>query len=120
MNRAETGRRGEAAAARWYLKQGCRLLTHNFRTRMGELDVVVQEPDGTIVICEVKIRSRDAVSRPAEAVNAAKQKRLILAAQYYLQQNGLSDAPVRFDVAEVFPLDSGRWMVHIIRGAFLA
>ena len=120
MNRAETGRRGEAAAARWYLKQGGRLLAHNFRTRMGELDVVVQEPDGTIVICEVKTRSTDAVSRPAEAVNAAKQKRLILAAQYYLQQNGLSDAPVRFDVAEVFPLDSGRWMVHIIRGAFLA
>ena len=120
MNRAETGRRGEAAAARWYLKQGCRLLTHNFRTRMGELDVVVQEPDGTIVICEVKTRSTDAVSRPAEAVNAAKQKRLILAAQHYLQLNGLSDAPVRFDVAEVFPLDSGRWMVHIIRGAFLA
>ncbi len=120
MNRAETGRRGEAAAARWYIKQGGRLLAHNFRTRMGELDVVVQEPDGTIVICEVKTRSTDAVSRPAEAVNAAKQKRLILAAQYYLQQNGLSDAPVRFDVAEVFPLDSGRWMVHIIRGAFLA
>ena len=120
MNRAETGRRGEAAAARWYLKQGCRLLTHNFRTRMGELDVVVQEPDGTIVICEVKTRSTDAVSRPAEAVNTAKQKRLILAAQHYLQLNGLSDAPVRFDVAEVFPLDSGRWMVHIIRGAFLA
>ena len=120
MNRAETGRRGEAAAARWYQKQGCRLLAHTFPTRMGELDVVVQEPDGTIVICEVKTRSTDAVSRPAEAVNAAKQKRLILAAQYYLQQNGLSDAPVRFDVAEVFPLDSGRWMVHIIRGAFLA
>ena len=50
MNRAETGHRGEAAAARWYQKQGCRLLAHNFHTRMGELDVVVQEPDGTIVI----------------------------------------------------------------------
>ena len=57
---------------------------------------------------------------PAEAVDRPKQRRLIRAAQYYLQQNGLSDAPVRFDVAEVFPLDSGRWMVHIIRGAFLA
>ena len=120
MNRAETGRRGEAAAARWYQKQGCRLLAHNFRTRMGELDVVVQEPDGTVVICEVKTRSRDAVASPAAAVNAAKQKRLILAAQHYLQLTGLSDTPVRFDVAEVFPLDSGRWMVHIIRGAFLA
>ena len=117
MNRAETGRRGEAAAAKLYLKQGCRLLAHN---RMGELDVVVQEPDGTIVICEVKTRAESSLASPAEAVDRPKQRRLIRAAQYYLQVNGLSDAPVRFDVAEVFPLDSGRWMVHIIRGAFLA
>ena len=58
MNRAQTGQRGEAAAAKFYLDRGCRLLTHNFHTRMGELDVVVQEPDGTIVICEVKTRRR--------------------------------------------------------------
>ena len=76
MNRAETGHRGEAAAARWYQKQGCRLLAHNFHTRMGELDVVVQEPDGTIVICEVKTRSSDADSRPA----AARISRFCLAA----------------------------------------
>ena len=112
MNRAETGQRGEAAAAKFYLNQGCRLLAHNFRTRMGELDLVVQEPDGTVVICEVKT--------PAEAVDVHKQRRLIRAAQAYLQQKELSDFPVRFDVAEVNPLDSGRWMIHIIRGAFLA
>jgi len=128
VNRAQTGQRGEAAAAKFYLDRGCRLLTHNFHTRMGELDVVVQEPDGTIVICEVKTRAEGSLTTPAEAVNRAKQRRLIRAAQYYLQQNGLaylqrtglSDAPVRFDVAEVNPLDSGHWMVHIIRGAFLA
>ena len=34
MNRAETGRRGEAAAARWYQKQGAQLLAHNYHTRM--------------------------------------------------------------------------------------
>ena len=120
MSRAETGHRGEAAAARWYQKQGCRLLDHNFRTRMGELDVVVQEPDGTIVICEVKTRAENALASPAEAVDLPKQRRIVRAAQVYLQTTGQSDAPVRFDVAEVFPLDSGRWMVHIIRGAFLA
>ena len=120
MDAAELGRRGEAVAARYYLGQGCSLVTHNFRTRMGEIDLILREPDGTLVLCEVKTRSSDAVSRPAAAVNAAKQKRLVLAAQYYLQTTGQSDAPVRFDVAEVFPLDSGRWMVHIIRGAFLA
>ena len=85
-----------------------------------ELDVVVQEPDGTIVICEVKTRAEGSLTTPAEAVNRAKQRRLIRAAEAYLQRMGLSDAPVRFDVAEVNPLDSGRWMVHIIRGAFLA
>ena len=47
MNRAETGRRGEAAAARWYQKQGAQLLAHNYHTRMGELDLVLREPDGT-------------------------------------------------------------------------
>ena len=72
MNRAETGRRGEAAAARWYQKQGCRLLAHNFHTRMGELDVVVQEPDGTIVICEVKTRAEGSLASPAEAVDRPK------------------------------------------------
>ena len=120
MDRAETGRTGEAVAARYYQKQGCELVAHNYRTRMGELDVVVQEPDGTIVICEVKTRAENSLASPAEAVDRPKQRRLIRAAQSYLQVNGLSDAPVRFDVAEVFPLDSGRWMVHIIRGAFLA
>ena len=112
MNRAETGRRGEAAAARWYQKQGAQLLAHNYHTRMGELD-------GTIVICEVKTRSQGMLQRPAAAVDPVKQHRLICAAQRYLQQTGQSEEPVRFDVAEVVPLDSGRWMVHIIKGAFL-
>ena len=119
MNRARTGQRGEAAAAKFYLDRGCRLLTHNFHTRMGELDVVVQEPDGTLVFCEVKTRAKDSLDTPAAAVNAAKQRRIIASAAWYLQSTHQSDEPVRFDVAEVVPLDSGRWMVHIIRGAFL-
>ena len=119
MNPAETGQRGEAAAEKYYLQQGCTLLAHNYRSRMGELDLVVQQPDGTVVICEVKTRSPGSMASPAAAVDAAKQRRLICTAQLYLQQTGRSDAPVRFDVAEVKPLDSGRWMVHIIRGAFL-
>ena len=77
MNRAETGRRGEAAAARWYQKQGAQLLAHNYHTRMGELDLVLREPDGTIVICEVKTRSQGMLQRPAAAVDPAKQHRLI-------------------------------------------
>ena len=119
MDAKAFGQKGEAAAARYYLDRGCRLLAHNYRTRMGELDLVLREPDGTIVICEVKTRSQGMLQRPAAAVDPAKQHRLICAAQGYLQQTGQSEEPVRFDVAEVVPLDSGRWMVHIIKGAFL-
>ena len=120
MDRAETGRRGEAAAARFYEKQGAALITHNYHTRMGEIDLILREPDGTIVLCEVKTRSPDPLASPAEAVTLAKQRKLIRAAKYYLQQTGQSHEPARFDVAEVTPLDSGRWMVHIIKGAFTA
>ena len=88
MNRARIGQRGEAAAAKFYLDRGCRLLTHNFRTRMGELDVVVQEPDGTVVICEVKTRAEGSMTTPAEAVDKAKQRRLIRAAEIYMQTHG--------------------------------
>ena len=101
-------------------KQGCTLLVHNYRVKMGEIDLILREPDGTIVLCEVKTRSPDPLASPAEAVTLAKQRKLIRAAKYYLQQTGQSDEPARFDVAEVTPLDSGRWMVHIIKGAFTA
>ena len=120
MDRAEVGRRGEAVAARFYQKQGCLLVAHNYSQLVGEIDLILREPDGTIVLCEVKTRSPDPLASPASAVTPAKQRRLICAAEQYLQQTGQSDAPARFDVAEVTPLDSGRWMVHIIKGAFTA
>ncbi|MGN0708157.1 MAG: YraN family protein [Faecalibacterium sp.] len=119
MSSAQLGQRGEAAAARYYQKQGYALITHHFCTRMGELDLILRGPDGMLVFCEVKTRSPGALARPAAAVDAGKQRRLIRTAQIYLQQTGQSDVPMRFDVAEVIPLDSGRWMVHIIKSAFL-
>ena len=112
MDRAEVGRRGEAVAARFYQKQGCLLV--------GEIDLILREPDGTLVFCEVKTRQPDSLTTPAEAVTPAKQRRILRTAQLYLQHTNQSDQPMRFDVAEVTPLDSGRWMVHIIKGAFTA
>lgn len=116
---SETGLWGERAAARYYMRQGYRLLAHGYRTRMGELDLVLCSPEQTVVICEVKTRRAGAAVRGAEAVDAAKRRRLIRAARHYLQHTGQGDRTVRFDVAEVTPLDSGRAMVHIIKDAFV-
>lgn len=117
MDKHQFGQKGEAAAARYYLDRGCRLLAHGFRTRMGELDLVLLEGE-TVVIAEVKARSETRRGPAAQAVGPAKQRRVILAAQRFLQQSDLSDHPVRFDVVEVTPAEGGGLLVHCIRGAF--
>ena len=61
MDRAEVGRRGEAVAARFYQKQGCLLVAHNYSLLVGEIDLILREPDGTLVFCEVKTRQPDSL-----------------------------------------------------------
>lgn len=110
------GARGEAVAAKFYQQKGYLLLNHNYRTRMGELDLILYK-DGGIVFAEVKTRTDARKATPAEAVNAHKRHCLIAAAQLYLQRSPYTDAPVRFDVVEVIPSERG-WQVHCIRDAF--
>lgn len=117
MEKQEFGQKGEAVAAKYYLDRGCLLLAHGYRTRQGELDLVLQEAN-TIVVAEVKTRSPSAFGAPAEAVNGAKQRRIILAAQHFLQQYGLTEQPVRFDVVEVTLAEQGGFLVHCIKNAF--
>lgn len=116
MNRADLGHMGEAVAAKYYIRQGYLLLNHNYRTRMGELDLILYKAD-TIVFAEVKTRTSAQRAAPAEAVDYYKQQRLIAAAGQYLQQSPYADANIRFDVVEVLPACSG-WRVHCIRDAF--
>ena len=58
------------------------------------------------------------LDRPAAAVDARKRRRLILAAQQYLQHSPYEDAAIRFDVVEVTPAAGKGWQVHCIPGAF--
>lgn len=118
MDRRETGRKGEAVAAKYYMDRGYTLLAHSYRTRLGELDLVLRK-DELIVICEVKTRAGKQLGLPMDAVDYNKQRRIVLAAKQFLQQTGNNDAFVRFDVAEVTPV-SGGWQVHCIPNAFEA
>ena len=96
------GDRGEAAAAQYLRKKGCELLASQWRCRYGELDLVARDRDGTICFVEVKLRSGSLAGLPREAVDRWKRERLRSAAESYLSQHDLTDAPARFDVAEVY------------------
>jgi len=55
--RAALGRWGEDVAAQHLAASGAQVLARNWRCREGEIDLVVRDPDGTLVFCEVKTRS---------------------------------------------------------------
>ena len=50
------GHKGEAVAAKYYQQRGWLLLNHNYRTRMGEIDLILYK-EGTLVLAEVKTRT---------------------------------------------------------------
>ena len=112
----DVGRTGEAVAAKYYQQRGWLLLNHNYRTRLGELDLILYK-ENTLVFAEVKTRTGAMLDRPAAAVDARKQARLRRTAGAYLSCYEL-DAPARFDVAEVYCEENGAMRVEYLAGAF--
>lgn len=69
------GRAGEEHAARYLEQQGYTVLARNWRTRDGELDLVVANADAVVAV-EVKTRRGEAFGHPFEAIDARKRVRL--------------------------------------------
>ena len=112
MNRRSYGTEGEQAARDYLAARGAKILEMNYRRPTGEIDIIARAGK-TLLFVEVKRRSSLRYGRPAEAVNAAKQTHILRTAQLYLQENGLEDAPARFDVIEILPEG-----IRHIEGAF--
>ncbi len=98
-----TGRWGEFLAAGYLFFHGCRILERNYRFGRYEIDVVARERrSGVLVFAEVKTRSSTFHGLPRDAVDTKKQLFLTRAAQGYLKEHRIPDAPTRFDVVEVY------------------
>ena len=102
MNRRSIGAQGEADAKAFLLQKGAKILEANYRRPTGEIDIIARQGK-TLLFVEVKRRSSLRYGRPAEAVDRAKQGHILRTAALYMQEKGLDDAPVRFDVIEVLP-----------------
>lgn len=101
MNRRRLGTEKEEEAAAFLTAQGYRVLTRNFRCRLGEIDLIAKEED-CLVFVEVKYRSGRGVGLPEEAVDLKKQRTISKVAMYYLMTHvGRTDIPCRFDVVAI-------------------
>lgn len=98
--RRALGQAGEEAAASFLAARGFRILTRNYHTPFGELDLVALSPEGVLVFAEVKA---GAAGDPRLNFTPRKTKRVYGAALYYLEhEREGEDFDWRFDFLAVF------------------
>lgn len=102
----ELGRSGEERAARYLRELGWEVLDRNWRTSIGELDIVALD-GGTLVAVEVKTRSGRGFGHPFEAITAVKRQRLYRLAWAWRQEHSAlaRTRDVRVDVIAITGAD---------------
>ena len=98
------GSAAEERALHYLQDRGLRLLARNWRCKLGELDLVMQDGD-TVAVIEVRSRARGDWGSAAETVDRRKQARLVRATRLWLARRPeLAEQPLRFDLVT---LDAG-------------
>jgi len=95
-----TGQWGEEIAAHYLESQGYSIITRNFHTTHGEIDIVAGKEAGLIFV-EVKTRSSHAFAYPEDSVTRRKQAHMLSAAEDYLQAHPESGDSWQFDVIAI-------------------
>ncbi|MFA4989908.1 MAG: YraN family protein [Candidatus Omnitrophota bacterium] len=94
------GVQGEAKAAEFLKADGYQILQRNYRSKLGEVDIIARDKD-TICFIEVKCRLSGKFGKGWEAVSGKKQGQLAKAALSFLKENNLLDKSARFDVVSL-------------------
>ncbi|WP_185964490.1 YraN family protein [Aliikangiella marina] len=98
LTKREFGSEIEALVCEYLTQQGCSIIETNFLCKLGEIDIIASY-DKTLIFVEVRYRKKSGFGGAAESVNFKKRQRIINTAQFYLQQNKLTNKTQgRFDV----------------------
>ena len=117
LNRQQQfGKRSERLAAEFLKRTGYRILETNYRSKLGEIDIIAMEK-GTLVFVEVKARNTSRFGSPKGAVTPAKQRKISMAALDYLKRSGQTEVSARFDVVAV-DTASGKIDIEVVKNAF--
>ena len=94
----QTGSEAESVAADYLISRGMRIIARNVRCRGGEVDLIAAH-GAVVVFVEVRMRRNTRFGGAAESITATKQRRVIMAAQFWLMGAGkrYGDRPCRFD-----------------------
>ncbi len=110
------GKQGEQLAEQFLVKAGMHIVARNWRPQGAqaglELDIVARHKK-EIVFIEVKTRTHQRLKgEPYTAFTPQKQAKLTKAAQLFLAQQSLWDAPCRFDLISIVAMADGTFSVE--------
>ena len=105
-------------ARRYLERRGLRCHTENYRCRWGEIDLVMEDDDGTtLVFVEVRYRAGLRFGGAAASIDRRKQRRIChAAADFMARQRGESRA-CRFDVVALGPDERIDWITAAFEAA---
>ena len=114
--RQQFGKKSESLAVSYLKKQGYKIIEQNYRTKLGEIDIIAKEK-GTIAFIEVKSRKSNKFGNPKWAITARKQRKISMVALQYLKTTMQSHAKARFDVVSIVSSHEHP-SIEIIKNAF--
>jgi putative endonuclease len=98
VDRKVPGREGEDKAALYLEKRGMSIIVRNFRSRMGEIDIIALHGN-ILVFAEVKNWKRHGFEQLEYSINDQKQQRIIETAKFFLNSHReYKEMIIRFDV----------------------
>jgi len=97
-NRQKTGKDGEQKALSYLIKKNYQIIETNLRHQKCEIDIIASK-NKELVFIEVKTRTNSIISQE-NLISIAQQKRIIYAADYYINKNKI-DLNIRFDLIYV-------------------
>jgi len=116
--RFRQGQLWEAVAGEYLEGHGLTVLARGYRCRLGELDLVCRE-DATLVVVEVRARSKNAYAPALSSIDHRKRARIIQATRHLLMRHAeWQSATLRFDVIAFDDIDTAKPRIQWIRNAF--
>jgi len=103
LYRNKLGKNGEDMAVAYLKSLEYKIITRNFRCRLGEIDIIAYK-DNTYIFVEVKTRKTLNFGRPGEAINHTKKNHLLNVAHYFIQYRRLNECNFRFDAIEIITM----------------